>query len=318
MANKNQTKRVTSIGGQALMEGIMMRGPKRTVIACRLPNKTIENVDLDMQHPQEKHPWMKLPLIRGVINMVWSLMVGYKALGISAEYAATDETVEQSKFDKWCDAHFGDKLMGVMVGIAGFFGICIAVGLFIFLPSLTFNGLHWLTGENEAFSYWRSPIEGGLRILIFILYMLICSFIPSIKRMFQYHGAEHKTIFCYENMEDLTVENVRKQGRFHPRCGTSFLILMLVVGIVVGFFIPFSNPVLRTACKLALLPVSVSIGYELIKLCARHDNIVTRMIAAPGLWVQRITVKEPTDDMIETAISAMKEVIPENGEDLLR
>ena len=148
--------------------------------------------------------------------------------------------------------------------------------------------------------------------------MLICSFLPSVKRMFQYHGAEHKTIFCYENELELTVENVRKQSRFHPRCGTSFLILMLIVGIVVGFFIPFENPILRTACKLLLLPVSVSLGYELIKLCARFDNILTRMIAAPGLWVQRITVKEPDDGMMEVAIAAMKEVIPENGEDLIR
>jgi uncharacterized protein YqhQ len=318
MARKNETKRVTSIGGQALLEGIMMRGPKKTVVACRLPNQTVETVEMDLHPPYEKHPWMKLPFIRGVINMVWSMMVGFKALGISADYAASDEEVEQTKFDRWCQDHLGDKMMGAMMGIAMFFGICIAIGLFIFLPSLTFNGLHALTGENEAFSYWRSPIEGGLRILIFIVYMLICSYMPSVKRMFQYHGAEHKTIFCYENLEDLTVENVRKQGRFHPRCGTSFLILTLVVGIIIGFFIPFSNPILRTACKLALLPVSVSAGYELIKLCARHDNIITRMIAAPGLWVQRITVKEPDDKMIETAIAAMKEVIPENGEDLLR
>ena len=315
---KNKTKRVTSIGGQALMEGIMMRGPKRTVVACRLPDQTIENIDMEIKMPQERHPWMKLPFIRGIVGMIQSMMIGYKALGISADRMATDEDAEQSKFDKWCERHFGDKMMGVIVGVAAFFGICIAVGLFIFLPSLCFNGLHALTNYNEAFSYWRSPIEGGLRIFMFIMYMLIISFMPPVKRMFQYHGAEHKTIFCYENMEELTVENVRKQGRFHPRCGTSFLILMLVVGIVIGFFIPFSNPVLRTVCKLALLPVSVSVGYELIKLCGRHDNIVTRMIAAPGLWVQRITVKEPDDAMIETAISAMQEVIPENGEDLLR
>lgn len=318
MAHKNQTKRVTSIGGQALMEGIMMRGPKKTVVACRLPDQTIENIDMEVKMPQEKHPWMKWVFIRGIVGMIQSLSLGYKALGISAERAVTDEDAKESKFDAWCNRVLGDKLMGVIVGISAFFGICLAVGLFIFLPSVIFNGIHWLAGNNEALSYWRSPIEGGMRIFIFIIYMLICSAIPSIKRMFQYHGAEHKTIFCYENMEDLTVENVRKQSRFHPRCGTSFLILMLVVGIVVGLFIPFTNPILRTGCKLLLLPVSVSVGYELIKLCARHDNIVTRIIAAPGLWVQRITVKEPDDSMIETAISAMKEVIPENGEDLLR
>ena len=318
MANKNQTKCITSIGGQALMEGIMMRGPKRTVVACRLPDKSIKTVDMELHPIQERYPFLKLPFIRGIVGMVQSFKIGFKALGISAEFMATDQEAEQSKFDKWCEEHFGDKLMGAMMGIAGFFGVALAIALFIFLPSLTFNGLHYITGSHEAFSYWRSPIEGGLRILIFVLYMLICSFLPSVKRMFQYHGAEHKTIFCYENELELTVENVRKQSRFHPRCGTSFLILMLIVGIVVGFFIPFENPILRTACKLLLLPVSVSLGYELIKLCARFDNILTRMIAAPRLWVQRITVKEPDDGMMEVAIAAMKEVIPENGEDLIR
>ncbi|MDD5952745.1 MAG: DUF1385 domain-containing protein [Oscillospiraceae bacterium] len=318
MAHKNQTKCITSIGGQALMEGIMMRGPKRTVVACRLPDKRIETVDIEQTLLQERYPILKKPFIRGVVNMVQSFIIGFKALGISADFMATDETVEQSKFDKWCEEHFGDKLMGAMVGIAGFFGVCLAIGLFLFLPALIFNGLHALTGYNEGFTYWRSPIEGGLRIAIFIAYMFICSLMPSIKRMFQYHGAEHKTIFCYENQLELTVDNVRTQSRFHPRCGTSFLILMLIVGIVIGFFIPFSNPIIRTVCKLLLLPLSVSLGYELIKLCARHDNVLTRIIAAPGLWVQRITVKEPTDDMMEVAIRAMKEVIPENGEDLLR
>ena len=317
---KTETKRVTSIGGQALLEGIMMRGPKKTVVACRLPDKTIENEELEIKNPMEKYPWMKIPFIRGVVSMIHSMMIGFKALSISAEKAATgEEEEEQSKFDKWCERHnVGNTLMGAVMGISIFLGIALAVGLFIFLPSLCFNGIHWLSGSNEALGYWRSPIEGGFRLLIFVTYMTIVSLLPSMRRVFQYHGAEHKTIFCYENELDLTVENVRKQGRFHPRCGTSFLILMLIVGIVVGIFIPFSNPVLRTACKLALLPVSVACGYELIKLCARHDNILTRIIAAPGLWMQRITVKEPTDDMIETAISAMKEVIPENGEDLLR
>ena len=153
-----------------------------------------------------------------------------------------------------------------------------------------------------------------MRILIFMLYLLLISVIPSVKRMFRYHGAEHKTIFCYENEEELTVENVRKYKRFHPRCGTSFMVLM----IVVGFFIPFQEPILRTCCKLLCMPVCVSIGYELIRICGRHDNIVTRIIAAPGLWMQRITTREPDDTMIEVAIAAIQEVIPENGEDLVR
>ena len=160
--------------------------------------------------------------------------------------------------------------------------------------------------------------EGLLRILIFVGYIVLVSRMPEINRTFRYHGAEHKTIFCYENMLPLTVENVRRQKRFHPRCGSSFMILMLLIGILIGFFIPFENPFLRTACKLLCLPLVVSIGYELIKLCGRHDNLATRIIAAPGLWFQRLTVKEPDDKMIEAAIAAMEAVIPENGEELVR
>lgn len=317
MAKKNKTKRITSIGGQALMEGIMMRGPKRTVAACRQEDGTINNIEIEVKDWAKKFPWMKWPFIRGIFGMIQSFSLGYKALGISAEQMATGEEEQQSKFDKWLDKHMGNVGMGILVGVAAFFGICIAVGLFMFLPSLAFNGLNWLCGEPEALGWWRSPIEGALRLAIFLIYMWIVSLMPSIKRMFRYHGAEHKTIFCYENELELTVENVRKQSRFHPRCGTSFIILTVIVGIVVGLFIPFENAVLRMLCKLALMPISVSCGYELIKLCGRHDNVLTRIIRTPGLWVQRLTVKEPDDAMIETAISAMKEVIPENGEDLL-
>ena len=194
--------------------------------------------------------------------------------------------------------------------------IGIIILLFFFLPTVLFNAVEPFAGT--WFGGWRSVFEGLLRILIFVGYIVLVSRMKEIDRTFRYHGAEHKTIFCYENMLPLTVENVRKQKRFHPRCGSSFMILMLLLGIVIGFFIPFENPFLRTACKLLCLPVIVSIGYELIKLCGRHDNIATRIIAAPGLWFQRLTVKEPDDRMIEAAIAAMEAVIPENGEDLVR
>ena len=166
--------------------------------------------------------------------------------------------------------------------------------------------------------FWQSAFEGVLRVILFLVYMALCTINKDIKRVFQYHGAEHKTIFCYEHGLELTVENVRKQIRFHPRCGTSFLILMLIVGIVIGLFIPINHPVIRPVVKFCLLPLTVGIGYELIKICGRHDNIVTRLIAAPGVWMQHITTKEPADDMIEVAIQAMKDVIPENGEDIIK
>lgn len=314
---KHQTKRITSIGGQALIEGIMMRGPQKTVVASRV-SQGIELDDINFTPLKHKCKILGWPFIRGITGLIESLMIGYKALGVSAEKAGMDESVEPSKFDQWCNRVFGDKIMAVIMACSGVFGVCVAIGLFFFLPVLTFNGIKWLAGSPEALEPWRSTIEGCMRILIFMLYLLLISVIPSVKRMFRYHGAEHKTIFCYENEEELTVENVRKYRRFHPRCGTSFMVLMLVVGIVVGFFIPFQEPILRTCCKLLCMPVCVSIGYELIRICGRHDNILTRVIAAPGLWMQRITTREPDDTMIEVAIAAIREVIPENGEDLVR
>ena len=315
---KHQTKCITSIGGQALIEGIMMRGPQKSVVASRIPNQGIEIDDMKITPLKNKCKLFGWPFIRGVVGLVESLMIGYKALGISAEKAGMDESVQPSKFDEWCNRVFGDKLMAVIMAVSGVVGVCVAIGLFFFLPVLAFNGIKALAGGNPALEPWRSTIEGGMRILIFLLYLVIISVIPSVKRMFRYHGAEHKTIFCYENEEELTVENVRKYKRFHPRCGTSFMVLMLVVGIVVGFFIPFQEPVLRGFCKILCMPVCVSIGYELIRLGGRHDNVITRIIAAPGLWMQRVTTKEPDDGMIEVAIAAIQEVIPENGEELVR
>ena len=218
--------------------------------------------------------------------------------------------------DKWLTEHLGDKLTGVIMTVGSILGVGLAILLFFFLPTVLFNLLQGAVASD--ISGWRSLFEGVLRIAIFLGYVLLVSLVPDIKRTFQYHGAEHKTIFCYENDLPLTVENVRLQGRFHPRCGTSFLILMLLLGVIVGFFIPFSNPFLRTFAKLLCIPVIMNIGYELQKACARHDNLLSRIITAPGLWVQRITVKEPDDKMIEAAIAAMEAVIPENGEDLIR
>ena len=185
--------------------------------------------------------------------------------------------------------------------------MALALGLFFMLPTVLFNLLQRLAGPGIAWA--RSLFEGVLRIALFLGYVLLISLLPDIRRVFQYHGAEHKTIFCYENDLPLTVENVRVQSRFHPRCGTSFLMLMLLLGVVVGFFIPFSNPFLRTFTKLLCIPVIMNIGYEVQKLCARKEGL---------WWMQRLTVKEPDDRMIEAAIAAMQAVIPEHGEDLIR
>lgn len=311
------TKRVTSIGGQALLEGIMMVGPKKNTAAFCDAEGRITTEDITAPSLREKYPILKKPFLRGVFALIDTMRLGMKALTLSADKAGLeDETEEPSKFEKWLDKTFGDKIMNVVVAVGGVLGVALAVVLFFLLPTVLFNWIDTFAGD--WFSGWRSVFEGALRILIFVGYILLVSRMPDIDRTFRYHGAEHKTIFCYENELALTVENVRKQRRFHPRCGSSFMIIMLLLGIIIGFFIPFENPFLRTACKLLCLPVIVSIGYELIKLCGRHDNVLTKIIAAPGLWLQRLTVKEPDDKMIEAAIAAMEEVIPENGEDLVQ
>ncbi len=306
----------TSIGGQALIEGIMMRGPKRSVMAVRKQDGTIDISERKFTNLKEKYPILKLPIIRGVAGFIESMTVGYKAMMDSAEISGyLDEAEIQSEKEK----KNSGAVMTIITIVASVLAVIISVGLFIYLPSLAFKGINYLA--NGVLSPIQSLFEGILKIIIFLGYMIAVSYMKDINRVFRYHGAEHKTIFCYEAGEELTVENVRTKGRFHPRCGTSFMILMLIVSIFVTFIldaiVPWLKGVLwaRTIIKLLLVPVICGIGYELIKVCGKYDNIFTRIVAAPGLWIQRITVKEPDDSMIEIAIAAMKEVIPENEEE---
>lgn len=310
-------KKITTIGGQALMEGIMMVGPQRTVAAFCSEEGQISTEEISVPRLTKLYPILGKPFIRGIFSLIDSFRLGYKALSLSADkLTGGEEEEELSGFDKWLNDHLGEKITGVIMAIASVLGIALAIALFFFLPTVLFNLLEAVApGEISG---WRSIFEGVIRIGIFVSYVVLIGMVPDIKRTFQYHGAEHKTIFCYENDLPLTVENVRGQKRFHPRCGTSFLILMLVIGIIVGFFIPFSNPFLRTFTKLLCIPVIMNVGYEVQKACARHDGWLSRAVTAPGLWMQRLTVKEPDDKMIEAAIAAMEAVIPENGEDLIR
>ena len=311
----------------------MMRGPKRTTVACRVDKDTIYTEDIEVK-PIFKSKFWKLPLIRGLAGMIDSMRLSYKALGLSADKAMEAGLVEEeepSKFEKWLDDKFGDKLMNVIMVIASVLGVALALGLFVFLPAALFD---WTLGGlfksvdpvtnaetyTVAGQFVKSAFCGVLKIVLFISYMLLVSQMNDMKRVFKYHGAEHKTIFCYESDEELTVENVRKQTRFHPRCGTSFLVVTLLVSIFVGLFIPvapfgikFLNPVFR----LLLLPIMVGLGYEFIKLCGKYNNKITHILATPGLWAQRITTKEPDDEMIECAIEAMKAVIPDDGSDIV-
>ena len=318
---REKTQKITSIGGQALMEGIMMRGPLKTTVGVRKNDGSIELEEIQPLNLTQKYKLLRLPILRGVAGMIDSLVTGNKALMLSADKAMEGEEVpeeELSKFDKWVDKHFGEKAVSIVMGASVVFAVAICIAVFFFVPTFLFNLLSSALPFLNDHMIWRSAFEGILRIILFLVYMALVTLNKDIKRVFQYHGAEHKTIFCYEHGLELNVENVRMQSRFHPRCGTSFIVLMLIVGILIGLFIPFTNVWLRSAVKFLLLPVTVGLGYELIRICGRHDNIVTHIIAAPGVWMQHLTTKEPKDEMIEVAIAAMKDVIPENGEDIIR
>ncbi len=320
---REKTKRITSIGGQALMEGIMMRGPLKSTVGVRRTDGSIELEEIKPLNLTQKYKILRLPILRGVAGMIDSLVTGNKALMMSADKMIEGEEAagieeEPSKLDLWLDKHFGEKAVGVIMGISTTVAVLFCVAVFFFVPTWLFNLLANAVPALNDHMIWRSAFEGILRIVLFLIYMALVTLNKDIKRVFQYHGAEHKTIFCYEHGLELNVENVRKQTRFHPRCGTSFIVLMLIVGILIGLFIPFTNVWLRSAVKILLLPVTVGIGYELIRVCGRHDNIITHIIAAPGMWMQHLTTKEPKDEMIEVAIAAMKDVIPENGEDIIR
>lgn len=299
----------TSIGGQALIEGIMMRGPERSAMAVRNPAGEIIMEEWATRG-KALPKILKLPIIRGVFGFIDSMTTGYRCLMRSAEIAMPEDdegkplTEEEKKKES--------KLLTIAAGIGGVLGVVLCVVLFLYLPSQLFR---WLAGAVPALDtdIVRAVFEGVLRIVLFVGYVGSMCLVKDVRRTFQYHGAEHKTIFCYEAGLPLTVENVRTQRRFHPRCGTSFLILMLIVGIIISMFIHVDNPFLRTGIKLLLLPLTMGIGYELIKFCGRHDNALTRIIAAPGMWLQRVTVHEPDDSMIECAIAAMSAVIPEDG-----
>ena len=302
-----EIKKKTSIGGQALIEGIMMRGPELSSMATRMPDGSIDVETWDTYKGKKIHWTRKVPFLRGIFNMVDSMIVGYGCLMKSAEKAGVEDE-EPSKFDKWLEKKLGDNLMKVLGSIAVVLGVVLAAVLFIFIPTGLSSLLKPLIGTGIGLSL----IEGLIKVIILVGYMWLCSRMAEIHRVFEYHGAEHKSIACYEAGLPLTVENVRPQRRFHPRCGTSFLFLVVFISIIVGSFISWDNAALRMVIKLLLIPVVVGIIYELIKLAGRSDGLLTKIVSAPGLWLQRITTCEPDDGQIECAIAALTAVIPED------
>ena len=304
----------TSIGGQAVIEGVMMRGPEKSALAVRLPGGEIDIEEWD--NPAADGKWFrKTPFVRGMFNMVGAMKLGYTCLTKSAEKSGMLEEEQPSRFEKWLTEKLGDKFSTVLTMFSVVLGVVIAVGLFAVLP-LVLTRLLSDTAQLALNPTTRALIEGLVRIVVFVTYILLVSRMKEIRRVFEYHGAEHKTIACYEAGQELTVENVRTKSRFHPRCGTSFLLIVLVVSIIVFSTIRLEDVLLRALLRFALLPLVVGVAYEIIKFAGRHDNSFTRAISAPGLWLQRMTAHEPDDGQIEIAIASMSAVVPrEDGAD---
>ncbi len=294
--------KIVSIGGQALIEGIMMKAPDKYSIAVRKPDGGIDVQIFD----NNKVKFQKIPVLRGIMNFFDSLMTGYKCIMHSAEIAMDGE-YEEDAFDRWVKKHFGEKSGEIIAMIAGVLGSALALVLFMVLPT-TIAGL---LDKIIPLGGLKTVVEGASKLAIFVLYLWLVSKMEEIRRVFCYHGAEHKTIACYEAGQPLTVENVRKHSRFHPRCGTSFMFIILIVSIIVFSFVPWKGTLNRALMKVIFLPVVVGISYEILRFTGRHTNACTKLLAAPGLWFQRLTTNEPDDDMIEVAIASVNALLPE-------
>ena len=302
------------IGGQAVIEGVMMRGVHDTALAVRTPDGTISLEKWVSTSIKDKYPVLGIPIVRGVVNFVEMLIFGYKTLMKSAEIAGLDDdadTASDEKAKKTDGEGAGKKTMDALTIFSMILGFAIAIMLFVVLPTV-------LIGKTDSFVHWgafKTLAEGVIKIAIFVGYLALVSSLKDIQRVFEYHGAEHKTIYCYEHGDELTPDNARKYTRFHPRCGTSFLLIVLIVSIIVFSILTWKVLWLRIVLKLLLLPVVVGISYEIIKFAGRHDNSVMRFILAPGLWLQRLTTREPDDSQLEVAIAALKAVLTENRVD---
>ena len=313
----------TSVGGQALIEGIMMQGPKGAAVSVRVPDGSVETFMKQPKHIRDKIKPLGWPILRGCVNFVESMIFGYQCLMLSAEKSGMEDMdadeENMSKLDRWLSKHLSKSVMSALTAVASVLGIALAFGLFFYLPTIITNFFNHLA--NEALTNFRALIEGVLRMLIFIGYIAAVSLMKDIRRTFMYHGAEHKTIFCYEHGLPLTVENVRKQSRFHPRCGTSFMFVIIIISVLISSVISVAFPHLRDSTpvwmliKLLILPLVMGFGYEFIKYAGKHENLFVRILSAPGLWMQRLTTKEPEDDMIEVALAAFTAVITDDPND---
>lgn len=299
------------------MEGVMMRGPYKTTVAVRKPDGEIEK-KVEENGVKTRSKFFRLPIVRGCVNFIDSLVIGMKALMFSAEFIDLEEEEEsESKFDQWLERKFGDKIKDIVIYVAIAISLVMSVGLFMVLPTFLTRLVEAIPAikpvtQSHAFT---SIFEGVIRMAIFLVYMVLVSQMKDIRRVYEYHGAEHKTIACYEAGEELTVENVKKFPRFHPRCGTSFLLFVMIISIIIFTLLPKTGVILRVLMRLALLPVVAGLSYEVIKWAGRSKSKAVCTLSKPGLWLQKLTTREPDESQIEVAIESMKPCIPENKDE---
>lgn len=299
----------TKMGGQAVMEGIMMRGETKTALALRLPGGEIK---VETEDVKEQKKWMKVPLVRGVVSFIASLVMGTGKLMRAAELLGEfdEEEYEETRFEKWLGERFGSKAAwNFMIYLSVALALVFTVGIFIILPTGAVGLMKMVTDSI----FWLNFVEGAVRILLFVLYVWAISFMGEIKRVFQYHGAEHKTIHCFENGLELTPENCRQFPTLHPRCGTSFLMFVFIIAFALHFLLGWPNLILRVVSRLLLLPVIAGLSYELLRWAGKSDNIVVKILSVPGLYLQKITTKEPDDSQLEVAIAAINAVLEAEG-----
>ena len=309
--NKDLSCRLGKVGGQAVLEGVMMKAGEHTVTTCRKADGSLVVTDDSFVSVRTRHKLLDLPIIRGVVNFVEMMILSVKTLGASADALGLEEE-EPSKFELWLKNKLGLSLTNAIMIVATVLGLLLSVLLFVWLPGWIAFGidalLNWLA--DLRLGVWSAVVEGVVKVGIFLAYLSLVSLMPDIKRTFMYHGAEHKSIACFEAGEELTPENAMKHRRFHPRCGTSFMFFMILLGIIAGLFIrilfPDIHPLLYSLVRLLILPLLMGVGYEFIRFAGKHVNFFTKALSAPGLWVQRITTKEPTPDMLEVAITSIK------------
>lgn len=318
--SKNEEKncRLGVVGGSALLEGVMMKHGDRYALAVRTPDGSIAVEDGEFRSLRKKNKFFDLPFVRGIVNMIESMVLSTRTLERSAVLAGVDEEEVKREEEKTGKKTNWNAVFAVVTVISIILGFALSIALFVFLPQFLTRGIEKLSGASLG--VWKNVIEGFVKVLIFVGYLSVVLLMKDIRTTFMYHGAEHKTIFCYEAGVELTPENVKNFRRFHPRCGTSFLFIVILISIAISFLPIFNwdQPIQRFLIKLAILPVTVGLSYECIRLAGKHENVFTRILSAPGLWMQRITTREPTLEQIECAIHALKCSMPDEFPDYVK